>query len=727
MNQIQSTANVKRNFTKDHSAVPFVVPVIFLFLLAGCSLSRPFPEYSIVENDSGDVFNETEDGSDGNSSAAQDKDQIAGLIRQMRAVPSIGDDETSLNPAINTGPPQLTVEEIDTVVPPLALPAFIDVVFGEILSVPYATGPGIAARSETVQLRSSGSMSADVFFGLVSATLKDYGVSVSAENGVYQLLEDDALKARIPRFIRSRARVQTPAGLRPVVQFVELNAIDADTMAGILNQAFGRNNDNISVSAQSNGNFVILNGLPDDVNAALSIVYDMDELEFAGTQVQRVTPRYWDADGLSRELSNILVAEGWQVSLQAQSPKPILLLSIPRSNDILIFTREDDARARVNYWIRELDRPAQNGNDPQMFVYSVQNLDADILANTVNQVLAGVDGQSGSGNARARAATNGDGGGGTNSGDLVVDRLGNRIIYTGTPSEYEQIEPLLRQLDLPPAEVLIEVMIAQVQLTDSTEFGVDWTIRNLNDQAFSSPFGGAGDDASSGLSGIVSNGSFGPAGAAFGVLSPDVEVAINAFAQNNQVNVLSTPRLVARSGAAATVQVGTDVPILSSSATASTGDASSIIQEVQYRSTGIILSIEPIVFSNNRIDLNINQEISSALPTSTGVDNSPTFSNTSVQTLLSLEDGGTAVIAGLIQDNITYDKSGVPFLKDVPVVGNLFSSTTNSVDRTELVILIKAYVVRGQADRNAFVNKYRSEIDQTLSDDNLTTLRPRGF
>ena len=704
---------------------PVIALLAAALLTASCSLSRPTKDYSITGNETEDVRDRS-GGAQAQESTGSDDNAPKSIVDLLRAVPSIGDAVSDESDAVGQAPP-FGVENVDTVVPPLALPAFIDLVFGQILDVPYTTGPGVSQRSEIVQLRSSGSMPADVFYGLVSMTLKDYGIRVSPEDGVYQVLEDSALKARIPRFIRSRARVETPAGLRPIVQYVELSAIDASTMAGILNQTF-RENQNLSINAQSTGNYVILNGLPEDVNAALAVVYDMDELQFAGTQVQRISPRYWSAGDLAEELRNILGAEGWQVSLQSQSPQPILLLAVERSNDLLVFTRDDQARARVVYWVRQLDRPSQQGDEPQVFVYSVQNMDANILATTANQVLSGIDAQSGPPGlsaARARAAAsanNGDGAGVSITGGLVVDPLGNRLVFSGTPSEYERILPLLQQLDQPPAEVLVEVMIAQVQLTDSTEFGVDWTIRNLNDQAFNGQFSGDTDTAS-GLSGIVSDGVFGPGGVAFSVLSPDVEVAIDALAQNNQVTVLSTPRLLARSGGSASVNVGTEVPVLSSS---TNDDSGNFIQQVDYRSTGIILNIEPIVFSDNRIDLTISQEVSSTLPVS-GVQGNPQFNNTSVSTLLSLEDGGTAVIGGLIQDNVTQDNSGVPFIKDVPVLGSLFSTNSTSVNRTELVILIKAYVVRGQADRSAFANKYKNEIDQTLRDHNLTTLRPREF
>lgn len=708
-------------------------------MVAGCALSRPQRDYRIQENQSDDVVRPVaQSGADVIDLEGESDGPLArrdGYSGQTR-VPQLSERMDEDDIADASGAPPFAVREIDTVVPPLALPAFIDLVFGEMLGVPYVTGPGVAGRSEIVQLRSSGDMEAGVFLNLVEAALADYGVRVTTENGVYQIIEDSALKARLPRFIKSRARSNTPSSLRPVVQFVELNAIDARTMVNILQQAFGRQNNNLTFDADTQSNYVILNGLPEDVNAALSIIYEMDELQYAGTQVQRYSPTFWDVRAFAGELSRILAAEGWQVSSNEQSAKPVLLLPIEYSNDLLIFTRERDARLRVNYWIGELDRPTRKGDESQLFVYSVRNLDAAQLAATVNQVLSGVEQSSGRG--RLAGAPQQQVGLNPSQGQpppfalqnttgLVVDPLGNRLIYSGTPSEYERLYPLLQQLDQPPPEVLVEVMIAQVNLTDATDFGVDWVIRNLNDDALR--FQNSASDSGSGLEGIVSGGSFGPAGVAFGVLAPDVEVSLNAFAQNNQVNVLSTPRLLARSGSSAQVQVGTDVPILTAQrapAGAGGGDVIDVISSVEYRSTGIILQIEPIVFSDNRIDMTISQEVSSALPGG-GPVASPSFSNTTVATLLSLEDGGTAVIGGLIQDNVSRSESGVPLFKDIPGLGKLFSSESVSVDRTELVILITAYVIRGQEDKTAFARKFSEEIDRTLSDDNLVTLRPRNF
>jgi len=224
----------------------------------------------------------------------------------------------------------------------------------------------------------------------------------------------------------------------------------------------------------------------------------------------------------------------------------------------------------------------------------------------------------------------------------------------------------------------------------------------------------------------------GSAGATINILSGnDIDASINAFATNRQVKVLSTPILTAKSGGSAQIQVGTDIPILTSqgaSAVQGVDGSTNIQQSVQYRSTGVLLSIEPIVFSDDRIDLTISQEVSSTLDSSSGDISSPTISNRSVTTELSLHDGATAVLGGLIQENYIRNDSGVPILKDIPVVGQVFSNDTLSLDRTELVVLITAYVLRGQTDKDQFVNRLRNRIDTSVAnDDRLITLLPKNF
>ena len=623
--------------------------------------------------------------------------------------------------------PQFGVDTVDAVVAPLALPDFINVVFGEMLNVPFTTGPGVSERREIVQLRSSGQMSAETFLSLVARALEDYGVRVVTEDGRnYQILEDSSLKSRLPRFIRSRAKASTPANLRPITQFVELNAINAEDMAEILRQAFGERDENLNIEPELTTNYIVLSGLPDDVNSALDMILQMDELQYAGTVVQRYSPTYWTSLQLSNELSRILQAEGWQTSLSPNEQKAILLLSINYSNDLLVFSRTPEARARVSYWLTQLDRPASQPDKDQLFVYNVKHLNASVLARTVNNVMLTIDDDDGSSRRPARpsrANQNEDGGAdlavSTREGSFVVDPAGNRLIFAGDANEYERISSLLEALDQPTPEVLIEVMIAQVTLADAISSGVEFFVNKVS--LFNSqPVDRLdGFDLSTGADGID-----------FSVLPGDFTIEANALATNSQIEILSTPRLVARSGSAAQAQIGAEVPILSAQRLPTGGTSGNtnvdVISSVEYRSTGVILDIEPVVFSDNRIDLTVSQEVSSVAPGGSGI-NSPTINNTSVTTSLSLEDGQTAVIGGLISENSSRNENGVPFLKDIPVLGAAFSSRDYSVDRQELVILITAYVLRGAEDKAMLAERFASGIDSTLGRDNLLTLRPRTF
>ncbi|HFB55301.1 MAG TPA: hypothetical protein ENJ46_05200, partial [Hellea balneolensis] len=500
--------------------------------------------------------------------------------------------------------PKLGIKKVDAFVAPLVLPEFIDVVFGQMLKTPYVTGPEIASRKDVVQLRSSGEMDAKNFLDLVSSALEDYGVRIVAENGSYRILEDKALRSRIPQFIKSRARLRTPSDLRPVIQFVEMQAVSANSMSAFLYQAFGRQNDKIKITANVQENYITLAGLPADVDAALAVILEMDELRYAGTQVQRYTPRYWKAEELGRELKKALSVEGWQVTDNPLETRTIFIMPVKYSNDIFIFTHSGDALKRANTWVKELDRPINGGDSQQIYIYQVRNVDATLLAETANAVIDARDGNGGAGGARSRVErplrdTQGSSGGikenralgGLRSGMFTVDPLGNRIVFSGSANDYEKLVSLLEQLDTPAPEVLIEVQIAEVTLTDNTSYGTEFFVDDLgnNSAQLTARSNGLG---------------LGGSGLTVGVLSGNVDATLNAFATNRRVKLLSTPFLTARSGGSSEIQVGTDVPIITSQRAANnqsgTG-ATDILQNVAYRKTGVLLTIEPIIFSDNRI------------------------------------------------------------------------------------------------------------------------------
>jgi len=658
-----------------------------------------------------------------NAQAARDNSiNLTQTPSSLGVIPSLTSEAARISSTGGTAP-RTKVKRIDAFVAPLPVPKFIDVVFGDMLKVPYITGPDVAKMTDIVQLRSSGQMRAADFQGLVTKALEEYGVRIVAEDGAYKALQDSVLQSRIPQFIKSRARPRTREDLRPIIQFVEMRALNPQSVMSFLTDAFSGQRGKLKVTASPQYNYVTLQGLPDSVAAAVDIINQLDELDFAGTQVQRFTPKYWNSKDLASTLARALRTEGWQVSTTENQVGTISLMSVDYSNDVFAFSKTDEARDRVASWVREFDRPVKGGDSEEIFVYQAQNVDAQVLADTVNAVLSG-------GGASLFAPVSTPGSQGAQSGGISLGRLGaastafsvdvpgNRLIYTGTTNAYSKVISLLEQLDTPAPEVLIEVQIAEVTLKDDTSTGVDFFMDDIGGSEFGATVqtGGLGR----GSNGVVVQ-----------FLSGNIDATLNAFASNRRVKVLSTPTLTARSGGSAEIQVGQDVPIITSQRAADnqTGTgATDILQQIEYRETGVLMSIEPIVFSNNRIDLTISQEVSSAVSTANSTIASPTISNRSISTQLSLEDGQTAVLGGLIQENVIVDEQGVPILKDIPILGQVFSVDGYTVERTELVVLITAYVLRGQADRAQFVNYMSRRIDDMIEDESrLVTLLPKNF
>jgi general secretion pathway protein D len=191
----------------------------------------------------------------------------------------------------------------------------------------------------------------------------------------------------------------------------------------------------------------------------------------------------------------------------------------------------------------------------------------------------------------------------------------------------------------------------------------------------------------------------------------EARAVINALASTNRARVLSSPRLMARNGEQASIQVGQEVPIITSQQTTSTGiPTAAVLQTIQYKQVGVILRVRPIIHSSGRIELDVSQEVSSASSTQTGVNNSPTISNRKVDTKLALADGSTVLLAGLISQNATRGDTGVPFLKDVPVIGQLFRVNNDTSERTELIVLITPYLVNNDFEARAITDAFRSQL-----------------
>lgn len=608
----------------------------------------------------------------------------------------------------------LSDEMVDATLAPQTVPQFVASVFGGVLNLPYTLAGDTAGRQEIIAGGTGGQISKRALFRLTQQALKQYNIDVFIDGGAVTVGNSDtsALGSTV-----SRNRT-TPTSAGRVVQFFPVQTIEVNTLQPLLTDLFP-NLSGVRVSPDVGSNSLVLSGSGRDVAQLVRVLRELDQPRFSGSQVLRVEPVYWPADAFAKSLEDVLKTEGFIVSSNPAIARAITILAFAPANQVLIFARDPDALARAEYWASTLDQPAALGDKATTFVYQVQNTDAASLgslamgqspASNAIQAPVGVPGTapggvqtrpdtaSVSGSNGAANGQNGAGGSGKfMNGQILTDPIGNRILFTGTANEYAQLRTLLATLDTPAPQVVIEVMIAEVTLTDATSLGV-----NL----FGTDTLGEGT-----ITGGTDGLEIGGGALSFTFVGPNYRASLVANASNNKVNILQRPQLVMRSGGTSRFQVGTDVPIITSQSASGSqsGGSTDILQSVQYRQTGTILEIKPVVYGD-RVDMQISQELSSAGDSPSGIS-SPIILNRSLSTQIAVRDGWTGVLGGLIGNNYTKVNTGVPFLKDVPVIGSAFQSNRVTGSRTELLLLITPYIVRNDDDMADFADQYASDMN----------------
>lgn len=281
---------------------------------------------------------------------------------------------------------------------------------------------------------------------------------------------------------------------------------------------------------------------------------------------------------------------------------------------------------------------------------------------------------------------------------IIPDPQNNAILVYGTPRETDTIEAMLRKVDILPLQVRIDAVIAEVDLNDNLAYGTQFFFSSGIQGALS--FGASAGQFASGFPGFVLSG---PGG---------TSAALAALQAVTKVKVLSSPQIMVLDNEAARLLVGQLVPYLSSSAQSTIANGAPVINSVDYRETGVITDVTPRVNSGGLVTLDVSQEVSGVVPgaATTTTIGSPTFSERSVTSRVVVQDGQTVGLAGLITDNASRTNTGIPFLKDIPLIGLLAGQQTNQRTRTELLVLITPHVVHDQRDARALTEDLRDQV-----------------
>jgi general secretion pathway protein D len=283
---------------------------------------------------------------------------------------------------------------------------------------------------------------------------------------------------------------------------------------------------------------------------------------------------------------------------------------------------------------------------------------------------------------------------------ITADPIRNALIMEAIPSDYRIVENILNQLDVLPRQVLIEVVIAEVSVDAKDEMGVAWEYTD-SDETMDLNLVSGSIKSDSGLN--LTLGQTGP-----------LSATLSALASNDKANILSAPLVLASDNKEARIDISTQIPVASASIV-TTGDNPLTQTTIQYRDTGIILAVTPHINDRGLVSMDISQEVSeTGEGQNVGGATYPSFRQRRVNTSLTVGNGQTIVMGGLMREKEQEIDSGVPFFSSIPILGFLFGKESKTREKTDLMLFITPRVIVDLSDVDAITQEFKQKVNQLM-------------
>jgi len=619
-------------------------------------------------------------------------------------------------------------------------------ILGDILNENYTIDPAVGG---TVTIRTSTGIPREALTATLETLLRANGATMVKNGGLYQVVPQAvAVRGNTVPQLGNTTRA-LPSGFS--VQIVPLRYVGVKEMARLL-EPFAK--DAQAVRPDELRNLLILAGTERELKNLMDTI-DMFDIDWmAGMSAGVFTLQNSDVKSVMAELDKIIGDKN-------MSPIAGILRIVPleRMNALMVITPQPAYLDQIKVWIERLDKGGGDaGGGLQFYVYNLQNQRAEKLGPLLQQAFTGrasqtsgaaaptvapgtpagtivnpptftpVNPSTGGSNlnpppAQTASATTGAGSGSgiVRNLQVVADKDNNTLLIIATAAEYSVIESALRKLDVPQRQVVMEVTIAEVTLTDDIQFGVDWLFKggapsgrgsggNIN-----SLLGGATNPATPPASGttnpalalaqgftyIINNANF-PGG---------IQAALKLMDSYGNTKVIANPHVAALDNQKATIKSGDRIPI--SSNTTVGGTLNGITTTSQYIDTGVLLQVTPHINAGGLVTLDVQAEVS--VPGNSGCTAeqqcAPPISTRSVQTLVAVPTGRTMVMGGLINESRGNTSQGLPLVSRIPFIGGLFGEQELKNNRTELVLFITPRVVADEKDISLVIDDLRKRMD----------------
>ena len=612
--------------------------------------------------------------------------------------------------------------------------AVVKAILGDLLQQNYVIAPNVQG---TVTLATPRPVNAAQALSLLEMVLGWNNARLVWTDGRYNVLPtDQAIAGNLS------PRTGGAANARGYeVRAVPLKYISAEEMKKVL-EPYAR--PNAVVSVDSSRNLIVLAGTRSELQNYLRTVEIFDVDWLAGMSVGVFPLQSAEAAKVVDELNGVF-GEGGKTPVSGM----FRFMPLEGQNAVLVITPQARYLREAQTWIERLD--AGGGEGSRLYTYEVLYMKATDLADQLGQVFGSGGGSSSSRSeegsspsvmpglepvrirstdtpapdaagakgreAAARQASNnaasssGSGGGDGialgNDDDVSISAVeaSNALLVRASPAQWESIRRAIERLDTMPLQVHIEAQVVEVQLTGELSYGVSWFFENAVEDVAELP-SAQGRTIWGDIAGTITGD-----GVGWTFLGKNAAAVITALDDVSDVRLLSTPSVVVRNNAEAKLDVGTKIPVNSTSFNPITGEnpgtGNGTYTQVQYLDTGVILTVTPRISRDGTVFMEIEQEVSSpGPPRANDPSGNVPINKRSLITEAAIKSGETVMLAGLITEGTTVGSSGVPGLSRLPIVGGLFGTKSRTSDRSEVIILVTPRVIRDPAEARKLTDEY---------------------
>lgn len=605
----------------------------------------------------------------------QVEEEKAKIEPQFREVPISNMAKLEMGaPLLSTMPNFNNNEKIAVALNEMAIPQLAQYVFGELLELNYVLSTDVERMSEKVALNLQAEVTPTELFAVTREILLQQQVEVFTKDNVIYLAKRTDRSANLSVGIGASLSDMPESG-DDILQLVPFIYNSPRSISSIVTKLT-----NAKVSTDIENRLLLVEGTRADVEKVLQLAAMLDVPSAKGRDIRMLSLVYLSPAELIENVSKLMEAEGLSVG------QDIALVPIARLNSVVVYAGNKVLGDRVASWARTLDT-STGSEEAKYFVYRPQFAKAEDLANSISMF----NKPAGTTQEKAPASSTSNSASGKNAPpptSVTSDKLQNALVIHATPSRYKELLRLLEQLDRMPGQVALQVVVAEVTLSDTIESGIEWLY----------------DSAANKSRNLKGNLTPATGNLTLNLIDGDWNINLKMLESKTDLRVLSRPYLLVRDGESANINAGDQVPIINST-TSSTQVPGTIQTEVQYRNTGISLSVTPIINADGLVSLQISQETSAAKASSNIGITTPTITTRSLSTSVLAGNGQTIVLGGLIIDDLSTADQKVPLLGDLPLIGRLFQQNGESAKRTELMVLITPRIIMNSSELTDFGKK----------------------